>query len=66
MDVKEAKMQFIQTWGSLGSAWGVPRSMAQIHALLLAEKQGMSTEDVMETIKLWSSRIGSSSYRESW
>ena len=52
MKLKEAQMEFIQTWGAVGSAWGIPRSMAQIHALLLANADGLSTEDVMEEIKL--------------
>lgn len=52
MQLEEAKMEFVQTWGSIGSAWGIPRSMAQIHALLLANKEPLSTEDVMDTIKL--------------
>lgn len=52
MQLEKAKMEFVQTWGSIGSAWGIPRSMAQIHALLLASKEALSTEDVMETIKL--------------
>ncbi len=52
MKLEEAKMEFVQTWGSIGSAWGIPRSMAQIHALLLASNEALSTEDVMETIKL--------------
>lgn len=45
-------MEFIQTWGAVGSAWGIPRSMAQIHALLLANAEGLSTEEVMKEIKL--------------
>ncbi len=52
MQLNDAKMEFVQTWGSIGSAWGIPRSMAQIHALLLASNEALSTEDVMETIKL--------------
>ncbi|MEO9532231.1 MAG: transcriptional regulator [Crocinitomicaceae bacterium] len=52
MKLQEAKMEFIQTWGSIGSAWGIPRSMAQIHALLLSSKEAMSTEEVMEMIKI--------------
>jgi DNA-binding transcriptional regulator GbsR (MarR family) len=52
MKLEQAKMEFVQTWGSIGSAWGIPRSMAQIHALLLASNEALSTEDVMETIKL--------------
>ena len=52
MKLQDAKMEFVQTWGSIGSAWGIPRSMAQIHALLLASNKALSTEEVMETIKL--------------
>lgn len=52
MKLQEAKMEFVQTWGSIGSSWGIPRSMAQIHALLLASKEALSTEDVMDTIKI--------------
>lgn len=52
MKLEEAKMEFVQTWGSIGSSWGIPRSMAQIHALLLANKDPLSTEDVMDTIKI--------------
>ncbi len=52
MKLEQAKMEFIQTWGAVGSAWGIPRSMAQIHALLLANAEGLSTEEVMEEIKL--------------
>lgn len=52
MKLKDAKMEFVQTWGSIGSSWGIPRSMAQIHALLLASKEPMSTEEVMDTIQL--------------
>ncbi len=52
MKVTEAKLEFIQTWGALGSAWGIPRSMAQIHALLLASKDQLSAEDIMAHIQL--------------
>jgi len=52
MKLEQAHMEFIQTWGAVGSAWGIPRSMAQIHALLLANVEGLSTEDVMEQLKI--------------
>jgi DNA-binding transcriptional regulator GbsR (MarR family) len=52
MKLAEAKMEFVQSWGSIGSSWGIPRSMAQIHALLLASNEALSTEEVMETIQL--------------
>ncbi len=52
MRLEDAKMEFIHSWGVVGSAWGIPRSMAQIHALLLTNENGLSAEDVMEQIQL--------------
>ncbi|MFN7117156.1 MAG: GbsR/MarR family transcriptional regulator [Saprospiraceae bacterium] len=46
MQFEEAKEQFIQAWGTLGSNWGVNRTMAQIHALLLMSPEALTTEDI--------------------
>jgi len=52
MDIQEGKEKFIQSWGALGSNWGISRTMAQIHALLLISPQALSAEDVMEELKI--------------
>ncbi|MFA6150787.1 MAG: transcriptional regulator [Chitinophagaceae bacterium] len=52
MNNQEAKIEFIHTWGILGSQWGINRSMAQIHALLLMTKNAMSTEEIMGELQL--------------
>lgn len=52
MKIDEAKEKFIQAWGTLGSNWGVSRTMAQIHALLLVAPEPMSAEDVMERLSI--------------
>lgn len=52
MKLDEARRQFIQTWGTLGSEWGINRSMAQVHALLLIAPQALSTEDIMEDLNI--------------
>ena len=52
MKFTEAKKQFIQTWGTLGSEWGINRSMAQVHALLLISAKPLTTEDVMEDLSI--------------
>ncbi len=52
MKISDAQLEFIQTWGALGSSWGIPKSMAQIHALLLASRDEMSTEEIMDKIKI--------------
>ena len=52
MDYKEGKDKFIQSWGALGSNWGINRTMAQIHALLLISPVALSTEEIMEELKI--------------
>lgn len=52
MKKQEAKTEFIHTWGILGNQWGINRSMAQIHALLLMTKNAMSTEEIMAELQL--------------
>ena len=52
MDFEEGKERFIQSWGALGSSWGVNRTMAQIHALLLISADSLSADDIMEELKI--------------
>lgn len=52
MDYKEAKNKFVQTWGALGSQWGINKTMAQIHALLMVSHEAVSMEDIMEELQI--------------
>ncbi len=52
MKLQEAKLKFIQTWGALGSNWGISKTMAQIHALLMISNEPLCTEDMMETLQI--------------
>ncbi|SFD75664.1 GbsR/MarR family transcriptional regulator [Flavobacterium phragmitis] len=52
MDFKEAKNKFVQTWGALGSQWGINKTMAQIHALLMVSNEPVSMEDIMEELQI--------------
>ncbi len=49
-DLGEARERFIALWGQMGSNWGIPRTMAQAHALLYASGEPMNTDDVMEQL----------------
>lgn len=49
---QEARDRFIAHWGTMGSAWGVNRTMAQIHALLITTIQPLTTDDVMAELKI--------------
>jgi len=50
MKLEEAKLEFVNQWGILATSWGINRTMAQIHALLLVASQPLSTDDVMEQL----------------
>ncbi len=52
MEFKEAKNKFVQTWGALGSQWGINKTMAQIHALLMISHEAVSMEDIMEELQI--------------
>lgn len=52
MELKEGKERFIQSWGALGSSWGISRTMAQIHALLLVSPEPLCAEDIMDELQI--------------
>ena len=52
MELKEAKDKFVNAWGTLGSNWGINRTMAQIHALMLVSSEPLSTEEIMEELNI--------------
>ena len=52
MKLNEAKEQFISSWGVLAAQWGINRTMAQIHALLLTATDAMSAEEIMEALQI--------------
>jgi DNA-binding transcriptional regulator GbsR (MarR family) len=48
----QARDQFVAQWGTMGSAWGINRTMAQIHALLMTSDRALTTDEVMEDLKI--------------
>lgn len=52
MELVEAKQKFIEAWGKLGSEWGINRTMAQVHALLLITPDALTTEEIMEALSI--------------
>jgi len=49
---QQAIDQFVQAWGEMASAWGINRTMAQIHALLYAEGEPLDTDSIMEQLSI--------------
>lgn len=52
MELDEAKEKFIQAWGTLGSKWGINRTMAQVQALLLVSPEPLSAEEIMAALNI--------------
>jgi len=52
MNLDEAKLKYIHTWGSLATSWGINKTMAQVHALLLVSNKPMSADAIMKTLKI--------------
>ncbi|MDB5284737.1 MAG: transcriptional regulator, partial [Bacteroidota bacterium] len=52
MKLDEAKQNFVEAWGTLGTNWGINRTMAQIHALLLVSDEPLSTDEIMEKLDI--------------
>ena len=52
MKLIEARQQFISSWGAFGTHWGINRTMAQIHALLLISPEPQTQDDIMEELNI--------------
>ncbi len=52
MTVTEARQQFISTWGAMGTHWGINRTMAQVHALLMISANPLTQDDIMAQLNI--------------
>lgn len=50
--LNEARENFIRHWGAMGSSWGINRTMAQIHALLMISPESLDTNTIMEELQI--------------
>ena len=44
--LKQIRGEFVAQWGALGTQWGINRTMAQVHALLMTSIQPLTTDEV--------------------
>ena len=51
-DWEKVREEFVTHWGVLGTQWGINRTMAQIHALLMTAPAAISTDEVMEKLTI--------------
>ncbi len=50
--ITQAQDRFIATWGQMGAAWGISRTMAEVHALLYITATPLNTDDIMERLQI--------------
>lgn len=50
--VDDPRTRFIALWGQMASHWGIPRTMAEVHALLYIAGGPMNTDDVMGALEI--------------
>ncbi len=60
LPLSPAIRRFILHWGDLGGQWGVNRSVAQIHALLIVSDRPINAEEIAETLGIARSNVSNS------
>jgi DNA-binding transcriptional regulator GbsR (MarR family) len=50
--VEAARDQFVLEWGRMSSSWGINRTMAQIHALLLVSGRPYSVDEIIDRLQI--------------
>ena len=48
----ELEERFVLHWGEMASAWGINRTMGQIHGLLYISPQPLSMDEIMQRLKI--------------
>ena len=44
--------QFVEAWGAMGALWGINRSVARVHALLMATEGALSLDEIAEKLQI--------------
>jgi DNA-binding transcriptional regulator GbsR (MarR family) len=60
MELTETARRFIVHWGEMGNAWGVNRTVSQIHALLYVHGRPLHAEDIAFTLAVARSNVSNS------
>ncbi|MFG6447965.1 GbsR/MarR family transcriptional regulator [Roseateles sp. BYS180W] len=60
MELSSTARRFIVHWGEMGTAWGVNRTVAQIHALLYFHGRPLHAEEISDTLVVARSNVSTS------
>ncbi|MGB8930473.1 MAG: MarR family transcriptional regulator [Anaeromyxobacteraceae bacterium] len=48
----ESQERFVDAWGAMGALWGINRSVARVHALLMASDAPLSLDEIAERLSI--------------
>jgi len=51
-DPKDTVQPFVEAWGAMGALWGINRSVARVHALLMATEGPLSLEEIADRLQI--------------
>src|SRR5215207_900335 len=60
MKLTPVMKKFILHWGEMGWRWGINRSVAQVHALLMLAPKPLPAEEIAETLNVARSNVSTS------
>ena len=60
MKLTPAMERFVLHWGEMGWRWGINRSVAQVHALLMLSPKPMPADEIGETLDVARSNVSTS------
>lgn len=60
MILTPAARKFVLHWGEMGQAWGINRTMAQVHALLFVSPEPLDAEEISKLLDVSRSNVSTS------
>ncbi len=60
MILTAAARKFVLHWGEMGQAWGINRTMAQVHALLFIAPEPLDAEEISQLLDVSRSNVSTS------
>ena len=60
VELTPAAHKFVLHWGEMGQAWGINRTMAQVHALLFVSPESIDAEEISKLLDVSRSNVSTS------
>src|SRR4051794_41937240 len=60
VELTPAAQKFVLHWGEMGQAWGINRTMAQVHALLFISPEPLDAAEISDLLGVSRSNVSTS------